>query len=85
MRLACGELSRRKGVAVDGGKDEFIVVKFQSAANTAIETMVDVLLLAEHGTCPATGCLEKYNICYTFGVKCCGELVPARVCLYIVM
>lgn len=41
-------------VAVDGGKDEFNVVKFQGAANTAIETMVGVLLLAEHGTCPAT-------------------------------
>ena len=40
-------------VAVDGDKDEFIVIKFQGAANTAIETMVDVLLLAEHGTCPA--------------------------------
>ena len=33
-------------VAVDGSKDEFKVIKFQGAANTAIETMVDVLLLA---------------------------------------
>ena len=32
-------------VAVDGDKDEFIVVKFRGAANTAIETMVNVLLL----------------------------------------
>ena len=40
-------------VVVDDGQSLYGVVKFQGAANTAIETMGIVLLLAGHGTCPA--------------------------------
>ena len=40
-------------VVVDDGQSLYGVVKFQGAANTAIETMGIVLLLAGHGTCRA--------------------------------